>query len=283
MLFLETKKNKGTRSTRLNELDAKTWFKYSLSVWNDISKTSEEARLNHPAIFPIELPKRLIKIFLTDNKKMVLDPFMGVGTTLVAAAELGKHGIGFEISEKYAQIARERLKLHPSIFDDKDIEYTIFLEDARNINHHLGKETIDLCITSPPYWNILSEKRTADNKPIRDFNEKKNSLSEIYDYDIFLNELKIVFEKVFEVLKNSAFCIINVNDIRKKDKFYPFHIDTAQFMQEIGFQLEDIIIWDRRTSYSNLRLLGYPTVFRVNKIHEYILIFQKKENICKFK
>jgi hypothetical protein len=47
-------------------------------------------------------------------------------------------------------------------------------------------------------------------------------------------------------------------------------------LREVGFTLDDIIIWDRRREYNNLRPLGYPTVFRVNKVHEFILIFQKR-------
>jgi hypothetical protein len=53
-------------------------------------------------------------------------------------------------------------------------------------------------------------------------------------------------------------------------------MDITAKMQEIGFTLDDIIIWDRRQEYNNLRPLGYPSVFRVNKVHEFILIFQKR-------
>ena len=65
-------------------------------------------------------------------------------------------------------------------------------------------------------------------------------------------------------------------DIRKKNKFYPFHSDLANRMVEIGFSFEDIIIWDRQHEYNNMRPLGYPYAFRVNKVHEYILIFKKE-------
>ena len=80
---------------------------------------------------------------------------------------------------------------------------------------------------------------------------------------------------MFIVLKQGSYCVVDVMDIRKKSKFYPFHIDIAQMMQEIGFIFDDIIIWDRRLGYNDLRPLGYPSVFRVNKIHEYLLIFLK--------
>jgi hypothetical protein len=64
-------------------------------------------------------------------------------------------------------------------------------------------------------------------------------------------------------------------DIRKKSKFYPFHMDIVKLMGDIGFNFEDTIIWDRQHEYNNMRPLGYPYVFRVNKVHEYILIFRK--------
>jgi DNA modification methylase len=261
---------------KANELDGDTWLKYSISVWDDVSKTQKEAKLNHPALFPVELPRRLIRMFLTKDKKMVLDPFMGVGSTLLAAKELGKQGIGFEISKEYAEIAKNRLELlSADTFTSENVPYKIYVEDARNIDKYLQKESIDLCITSPPYWDILCEKRTADKKSIKNYHQKDGNLGEIHDYNMFLKELQGIFKKVFDVLKKGAYCIVVVMDIRKKNKFYPFHMDVIKFMQEIGFILDDIIIWDRKKEYNNLRPLGYPSIFRINKIHEYILIFIK--------
>ena len=66
-------------------------------------------RDDHPAPFPVELPRRLIKLYSYEGDR-VLDPFMGSGTTLVAAKELNRHGIGYEISPEYVKIAKERLR-----------------------------------------------------------------------------------------------------------------------------------------------------------------------------
>jgi hypothetical protein len=66
-------------------------------------------------------------------------------------------------------------------------------------------------------------------------------------------------------------------DLRKKDRFYPFHSDLAARMSKLGFVFDDIVIWDRGQEYNNLRPLGYPSVFRINKIHEFVLIFRKPE------
>ena len=64
-------------------------------------------------------------------------------------------------------------------------------------------------------------------------------------------------------------------DLRKKDKFFPLHSDVSHFAKQIGFSFEDIIIWDRHQEYNNMRPLGYPYKFIVNKVHEYLLIFRK--------
>ena len=63
----------------------------------------------HPAVFPLELPEFFIKAF-TDEGQVVLDPFMGSGTTAIASDALGRKWIGFETEEKYIDIANERLK-----------------------------------------------------------------------------------------------------------------------------------------------------------------------------
>jgi len=47
-------------------------------------------------------------------------------------------------------------------------------------------------------------------------------------------------------------------------------------MQKIGYIYDDLIIWDRQADYNNMRPLGYPYKFRINKVHEYLMIFIKK-------
>lgn len=67
--------------------------------------------VGHPAPFPIELPRRLIKLF-TYRGDVVLDPFMGSGTTLLAAWETGRRGIGYDITPEYVELAKRRIARH---------------------------------------------------------------------------------------------------------------------------------------------------------------------------
>lgn len=254
------------------ELDGRTWTRYSISVWDDIQKTAEERNLKHPALFPQHLARRLIKIYSNEGER-VLDPFMGSGSALLEAGQMGRQGVGLEISKEYIDLFNSRVgkneaeKFHLSAFHD----------DARNLLKYVSHQSVDFCLTSPPYWNILNEKRSADKKDLRNYGDAASDLGNIGDYELFLDELGCIFEEVHKSLKHGKYCIVIVMDIRKKNRFFPLHMDLAHRMQLIGFALDDIIIWDRRKEYNNLRPLGFPYVFRVNKVHEYILIFQKQQ------
>ena len=254
-------------------LDGKTWLQYSISVWSDIRKTSTENGLGHPAIFPVMLPERLISIFSQEDD-LILDPFAGSGSTLIAAKQLKRLSVGIELSDEFIDLYNRRVD-RSSLFDDDHYQPNLIKGDARQLTQWVTDGSVKLTVTSPPYWDILNQKRTADYKNIRNYGEHEADLGNIGSYDAFLNELKTVFERVYSATTLGGVCCIVLMDIRKKDKFYPFHIDAIQFMAEVGFSLDDIIIWDRRQEYNNLRPLGYPYVFRVNKVHEFILIFKK--------
>ena len=255
------------------KLDGKTWLQYSISIWSDIRKSKEENGLSHPAIFPIMLPERLIKIFSRESN-LILDPFAGSGSTLIAAKNLKRHSMGIELSDNFIKLYKERTR-KLGLFDLNEYEPELIKGDARDLLKYTKGNTVHLTITSPPYWDILNQKRTADYKKIRKYSDVETDLGNIKSYNQFLEALKGIFSNVYIVTKKQGFCCVIVMDIRKKEKFYPFHMDTINFMTEIGFSLDDIIIWDRRQEYNNLRPLGYPYVFRINKVHEFILIFKK--------
>ena len=77
--------------------------------WADCWRIKPSNDPDHPCPFPIEIPRRAMIATGCPTGGIVLDPFMGVGTTLMAARELGWHGIGIELSEKYCSIARDRV------------------------------------------------------------------------------------------------------------------------------------------------------------------------------
>ena len=260
---------------RMNDLTGKEWLLNSFTIWRDIRKTREESQLKHPAMYPIALCKKLIRIYTRDEgAEVIIDPFMGTGSTVLASKELGRKGIGIELSKEFYKIAKQRVR---ELEQETDVEPDLHLGDSREILKKIPSESVDLCINSPPYWDILNQKRTADKKDTISYSNLHTDIGNISSYDEFLDSLKEIYGEIFRVLKPNKRCCTIVMDIRKKDKFFPLHIDITRIMEEIGFELEEFAIWDRQHEYNNMKTLGYPYVFRFNKVHEFICIFWKRD------
>jgi site-specific DNA-methyltransferase (adenine-specific) len=100
------KRKKGEKEATIQRDD---FLELTRSVWQ--FPTESAIRVGHPAPFPVELPRRLIELY-SFNNDVVMDPFLGSGTTAVAALNCGRHFIGFETNEEYVRIARERINRH---------------------------------------------------------------------------------------------------------------------------------------------------------------------------
>lgn len=87
-------------------IDTNDFLESTIDVWE--LPTARATSVGHPAPFPVELPRRLIELY-TYQGDLVLDPFMGSGTTAVAAVETGRNYVGFDTEESYVELARERI------------------------------------------------------------------------------------------------------------------------------------------------------------------------------
>jgi len=85
------------------------FIEWTNGVWNFSGESKK--KIGHPAPFPVELPKRCIKLF-SFSRDVILDPFLGSGTTLIACLQTDRIGIGVEINKAYCQLAARRLKQH---------------------------------------------------------------------------------------------------------------------------------------------------------------------------
>lgn len=100
-----TKKKEG--NPQLIDITKKEFVDWTLGVWN----MQPELNRNHPAPFPVELPARLIKLY-TYQQDIVLDPFIGSGTTAIACSEFKRNFIGIEMDEKYYKMATDRINCY---------------------------------------------------------------------------------------------------------------------------------------------------------------------------
>jgi len=103
-ILVLNKKFSKLKSTGISDLTKKEFMMYTKNVWYIPSAQNK----SHPAIYPVELPKRLIKLY-TWVDDIVLDPFAGTGTTAIASIETNRRYIGFEISTEYCNFANNRI------------------------------------------------------------------------------------------------------------------------------------------------------------------------------
>lgn len=180
--------------------------------------------------------------------------------------------IGIDINPGYRDVFIERLGL---LFENSD-DWVYEVRDARSMSEVAGPESVDICVTSPPYWDILTRRRSADGKSSRPYSENKQDLGNISDYNLFVSSLCEVTRQVESALRQRSYFVLNVMDLRKGGQFYPLHSDASSaILSKTNLILEDIIIWDRQSEYNAMRPLGYPSKFIINKVHEYLLVFRK--------
>ncbi len=98
---------KKTSGSKISDIERDDFMNWTNGLWTFNGESRK--KIGHPAPFPVELPHRCIKLFSYVDD-LVLDPFMGSGTTLLAALRNNRRATGIEVDEKYCQLAVERLR-----------------------------------------------------------------------------------------------------------------------------------------------------------------------------
>jgi DNA modification methylase len=261
---------------RLNELTNTEWMVETKSVWFSRPPQRDKLKADHPATFAESDVSRLIRFF-TRRGEVVLDPFVGSGSTLIACADTGRRGVGIELVEKWVEVARERLRA-AGCGDDQQIR----TGDARLILPEMEANSVDFIVTSPPYWMILRKDRDHKVKTERRskglttrYSDHEQDLGNIEDYEVFLAELGRIFADCGRILRPRRYMCVIVSDFRHESKFVPYHADISRVVASVGLTLEGITILVQDSK--NLYPYGIPYAFVSNIHHQYVLIFRKRE------
>lgn len=266
---------------KINCLTAKEWLKCQLGVWQFLyEKRDIRDKELHPATFPISLAKKVIELFSHEGE-LVLDPFVGSGTTLVAAQDVNRNAVGFDLSSKYIDLCESRLSENNMFNDAKQLAIN---DDARNIDKYFNEETISLIFTSPPYANLLNRKRK--NKSRRDRNN--NQLNKVeqysqderdlgtYDLDKYTETMGDIYESLLPLLKEKGHCVINVSDMWWENQRITIHVSLIEELRKRGYELRNTIIWDRTNIVNKIGIFGWPSNYiTMGTTFEYLLDFWK--------
>ncbi len=267
---------------QLNDLTAREWIPETVSVWNQrglgAGHADAQIERQHPAPFSFTDVGRLIRFF-TKRGNTVLDPFVGVGSTLKACAIDERHGIGIELNPDFAELSRQRLATEVrDMFSTVDGQH-ILEGDARDHLPTIATESVDFVVTSPPYWSILKK---ADHKVrqeriekglAKDYGTDARDLAKIESYDDFLRELAVILGECARVLKRGRYMAIIVSDFRDKSKYIMFHADLARALEAYGLEMRGLKVLYQR--HKKVFPYGYPYAYVPNIHNQYILILQK--------
>lgn len=269
---------------KLNDLTATEWIPETVSVWTQrgLGANHPEAQIErqHPAPFSFTDVSRLIRFF-TKAGGTVLDPFVGVGSTLKACAIEGRNGIGFELNPRYADLAQQRLDKEVRGLFKGETEQKILVGDARDLATTLEPESLDFVVTSPPYWNILHKEDHKANQERKQYNlDTKYSddaldLGNIAEYETFLKEVGSILGACGQALRPQKYMAVIVSDFRDKSRYLMFHADIANELAPYKFALRGMTVLYQR--HKRIFPYGYPYAFVPNIHHQYIVILQKEK------
>ncbi len=265
----------------LSCIKARDWMKNQIGVWTFHYESRDiRDKKVHPAVFPIEMAQRVIEQF-THKGELVLDPFVGSGTTLLAAQDLERNAIGFDLKKEYIDLSESRIENIPKGSMCKQIAVC---DDARNIVNRIEPGAVKLAFTSPPYANILNRQRK--NKSRRgDLRENEQyGMVEQYSQDsrdlgiLEADKFEIAIQEIFASMKpvfcEKAHILINITDAWIDGKRVPLHINIINAMRNAGYEFRNTIIWDRRNIVNKIGIFGWPSSYiTMGTTFEYILDF----------
>ena len=267
--------------THLNCMNAKQWIKSQLGVWEFNYEARDVRDKNlHPATFPLSLSRKVIELF-THEGELVVDPFVGSGTTLVAARDLNRNAIGFDLQEKYVELCAQRLATD-SLFNCT--QQVAVHDDALHIDHYLTAGTIGLIWTSPPYANLLN--RARKNKSRRGDDRHNEQYGKIEQYsqdprdlgtmtlDQYSQAMGDIFGHLLPLMRPKAHCVINVPDMWWGNKRITIHVSLIEELRARGYELRNTIIWNRTNIVNRIGIFGWPSNYiTMGTTFEYLLDF----------
>jgi DNA modification methylase len=288
----------------LNELTGEEWLYFTKSVWTTAypSELGHALRREHGANKPPRLMARLIEFF-TKRDELVLDPFAGVGGTLLGAAiaRPARRALGIELSPRWAEVYERVVTEAGAARDGAGLELVdlgtndpggkrtfdpagckLVVGDALEVLPTLEPESVDFVATDPPY-NVQLPMTMSGGALAESFANRRTGyamvtddaadLANAPDYPVFLDRMTDVLGELARVLKRGRYAVLIVRDAYQGGRYVFTGADLAARAATVGLVPKGDLIWYQ--AGTRLRPYGYPTGFVPNIAHQHVLVLRR--------
>lgn len=263
---------------QLNDLAGNEWMFFTKTVWQTSlpSELSHSRRRQHYANKPPALMRQIIEFF-TKPGQTVLDPFAGVGGTLLGASLSRRHATGIELEQKWIDIYHE-------VCGENAIEPQDTIRgNSLEVLPRLVKagRSFDAVVTDPPYSPAL-KKTMCDgkygwnnrNSPFESFSDSPEDLRNSPTFDEFYDRLVVVGRSLFALIRPGGYAALMIRDSYQNGEYIPASFHVAERFRQIGFRFKGVKIWYQ--TGAPVRPYGYPFTYVPNIVHHNILIFRRE-------
>lgn len=266
----------------LNNLTGSEWLYFTKSVLTTAypSAYGHELRKRHGANKPPELMRHLIEFF-TKPGDLILDPFAGVGGTLIGAAisRPPRQCVGIEINPRWIEIYDQVI----AASRDGLTRYPLIQGDCRQVLREFSPESFDFIATDPPYnihlartmcngkYDTIHKNRSTDYNM---HSSDPNDLANLPSYEDYLQAMEEVFALLCRVLKPKKYMAIIVRNAYQNGEYMFTHSDLARRAKKAGLKPKGEIVWYQLGA--KLRPYGYPYAYVPNIVHQFIVILRKE-------
>lgn len=241
----------------------------------------------HPAKFPETLITDFIEMF-TEEGDSVFDPMVGTGSAVVAAIKSNRRGYGMDLILGFVEIARRRAleAMSPTMFSEVQplSSFEVVHGDASRLDdiEEFSRLRVDYVVTSPPYWSVLSNigsegqrSRRTKGLPLT-YSDDTRDLSNIADYDRFLDALERIYVLVADKIKDNGCLTVIVKNVKRHHIVYPLAWDISARLCRDGGRYDYIgtTLWCQDDISIKPFAVGIHWVSNV--LHQYCLHFRRR-------